>query len=67
MNKTLFANQDGDAIGGSVNLVTKTASERPTLDFESQGGYTNIIGGRLIDVFNSTADSASASASSGDS
>ena len=27
INKTLSANQDGDAIGGSVNLVTKTAGE----------------------------------------
>jgi TonB-dependent receptor len=54
VNKTLSANQDGDAIGGSVNLVTKTPSERPTLDFEGQGGYTNIIGGRWLDAFNST-------------
>jgi len=54
VNKTLSANQDGDAIGGSVNLVTMTASERPTLDFEGQGGYTNIIGGRWLDVFNGT-------------
>ena len=28
INKTLSANQDGDAIGGSVNLVTKTAGDR---------------------------------------
>ena len=28
VNKTLSANQDGDAIGGSVNLVTKTAADR---------------------------------------
>src|SRR5258708_6318479 len=55
VNKTLSANQDGDAIGGSVNLVTKTASERPTLDLEGQGGYTNIIGGRWLDAFNGTA------------
>jgi TonB-dependent receptor len=54
VNKTLSANQDGDAIGGSVNLVTKTASERPTLDFEGQGGFTNIIGGRWLDAFNGT-------------
>ncbi|MCU1302766.1 MAG: TonB-dependent receptor [Candidatus Sulfotelmatobacter sp.] len=54
VNKTLSANQDGDAIGGSVNLVTKTASERPTLDLEGQGGYTNIIGGRWLDAFNGT-------------
>ena len=54
VNKTLSANQDGDAIGGSVNLVTKTPSERPTLDIEGQGGYTNVIGGRWLDAFNST-------------
>jgi TonB-dependent receptor len=54
VNKTLSANQDGDAIGGSVNLVTKTPGERPTLDFEGQGGYTNIIGGRWLDAFNGT-------------
>jgi TonB-dependent receptor len=54
VNKTLSANQDGDAIGGSVNLVTKTASERPTLDFEGQGGFTNIIGRRWLDAFNGT-------------
>ena len=54
VNKTLSANQDGDAIGGSVNLVTKTPGERPTLDVEGQGGYTNIVGGRWLDAFNST-------------
>jgi TonB-dependent receptor len=54
VNKTLSANQDGDAIGGSVNLVTKTAGERPTMDIEGQGGYTNIIGGRWLDAFNGT-------------
>ena len=52
--KTLSANQDGDAIGGTVNLVTKTPIERPTLDFEGQSGYTNIIGGRWLDAFNGT-------------
>jgi TonB-dependent receptor len=54
VNKTLSANQDGDAIGGSVNLVTKTPGERPLYDFEGQGGYTNIIGGRWLDAFNGT-------------
>jgi TonB-dependent receptor len=52
--KTLSANQDGDAIGGTVNLVTKTPAEKPTLDFEGQGGYTNIVGGRWLDAFNGT-------------
>src|SRR2546430_8724770 len=31
INKTLQANMDGDGIGGSVNLVTKTAGERPKI------------------------------------
>ena len=43
INKTLQANQDGDAIGGSVNLVTKTAGERPTVSFYGSGGFTPII------------------------
>jgi TonB-dependent receptor len=54
VNKTLSANQDGDAIGGSVNLVTKSPSEKPMCEFEGQGGYTNIIGGRWLDAFNGT-------------
>ena len=55
VNKTLSANQDGDAIGGSVNLVTKTPREEPMLEIEGQGGYTNIIGGSWLDAFNATA------------
>ena len=48
VNKTLSANQDGDAIGGSVNLVTKSAEERPTFYINGIGGYTPIIGGRPL-------------------
>jgi TonB-dependent receptor len=48
VNKTLLPNQDGDAIGGSVNLVTKTPFERPTYSFATQGGYTPIQGGRTL-------------------
>jgi TonB-dependent receptor len=48
INKTLSANQDGDAIGGSVNLATKTAQEKPTLYLNGLGGYTPIIGGRSL-------------------
>ena len=54
VNKTLSANQDGDAIGGSVNLVTKTPGEKPTFELDGQGGYTNIIGGRSLDAFMGT-------------
>ncbi|MCU1317245.1 MAG: TonB-dependent receptor [Candidatus Acidoferrum typicum] len=46
INKTLQANMDPDGIGGSVNLVTKTAGERPTVNIGGMGGYTPIINGR---------------------
>jgi TonB-dependent receptor len=46
INKTLQANQDPDGIGGSVNLVTKTAGERPTIAISGMGGYTPIVNGR---------------------
>jgi TonB-dependent receptor len=46
INKTLQANQDADGIGGSVNLVTKTAGERPTIQLSGMGGYTPIVNGR---------------------
>ncbi len=46
INKTLQANIDADGIGGSVNLVTKTASDTPTIALYGVGGYTHIIGGR---------------------
>lgn len=46
INKTLQANMDGDGIGGSINLVTKTAGERPTISLGGMGGYMPIGGGR---------------------
>ena len=46
MNKTLLANMDGNGIGASVNLRTKEAGERPTVDLFGDGGYTNILNGR---------------------
>ena len=47
INKTLSANQDGDAIGGSVNLHMRQAtSSRPTLNFESLGGWNPIDTGQ---------------------
>jgi TonB-dependent receptor len=55
VSKTLSANQDADAIGGSINLVTKTAGERPTYELSGIGGYTPIIGGRWLDAFTGTA------------
>jgi TonB-dependent receptor len=46
INKTLQANMDADGIGGSVNLVTKTATERPTIALFGLGGISPILGGR---------------------
>jgi TonB-dependent receptor len=46
VSKTLQANMDGDGIGGSVNLVTRTATDRPIAEITSMGGYTPIINGR---------------------
>jgi TonB-dependent receptor len=46
INKTLQANMDGDGIGGSINLVTKTATEKPTISLSGMGGYMPIEGGR---------------------
>src|SRR5208282_2877195 len=48
VNKTLQANMDGDGIGGSVNIVTKTAGERPTISLSGGGGTTPIDGGRNV-------------------
>src|SRR5579871_941973 len=46
INKTLLANMDGDGIGGSVNLRTKTAGEQPTISLFGIGGHTPILNGR---------------------
>jgi TonB-dependent receptor len=48
INKTLQADQDGDGIGGSVNLVTKTAGDLPTISILAGGGYTPIVNGRKV-------------------
>lgn len=48
INKTLSANQDADGIGGSVNLVTKSAGNTPTMSFGSTIGHTPIANGRYI-------------------
>jgi TonB-dependent receptor len=55
INKTLSANQEGDAIGGSVNLVTKKATDQPYVTVIGMGGYTPIAGGRHLEQFGATA------------
>ncbi len=54
ISKTLLANMDGDAIGGSVNLRTKMAGESPTLSLYGIGGYTPIFDGRTANQFGGT-------------
>ncbi len=51
ISKTLSPSQEGDAIGGSVNLVTKRPGERPFGSLQTMGGYTPVgLGGRLNEV-----------------
>ena len=54
INKTLAPNIDGDGIGGSVNMRTKTAGEFPTVNLYGIGGYNPILGGRYNDQFGGT-------------
>jgi TonB-dependent receptor len=54
VNKTLAANQDADAIGGTVNLVTKKAGDLPTLEIEGIGGFTPIVNTRYIGLVSGT-------------
>jgi TonB-dependent receptor len=56
INKTLSANQDGDAIGGSVDLRIKQAtSDKLTLTIEGMDGYTPIDNGRKAFQIDSSA------------
>ena len=54
INKTLQANMEGDGIGGSVDLRTKSATDRPTIYLDSTGGYTPILQGRPVYQFDGT-------------
>jgi len=56
ISKTLSANQDGDAIGGSVDMQIKQAtSDRPTFLLEALDGYTPIDNGRQAFTIDSSA------------
>lgn len=48
IQKTLQPDMNGDAIGGSVNLVTKKAGDQPTLSLYGLGGFTPIANTRSI-------------------
>jgi TonB-dependent receptor len=51
ISKTLQPNMNGDAIGGSVNLVTRKAGDRPNLSLYSSGGFTPIANTRTVYEF----------------
>jgi len=54
LNKTLSPNQDAEAIGGTLNLVTKKAGDLPTLQVEGFGGFTPIQDTRYLGVVSGT-------------
>ncbi|MGN6393385.1 MAG: TonB-dependent receptor [Gemmatimonadales bacterium] len=55
LNKTLTPDMDADAIGGSVNLVTRTPGPRPFVSFGGLGGYTDLQHGRTLTQFSGSA------------
>lgn len=55
LNKTLQPDQSGDAIGGSVNLVTKTAGSQPTLSLYTNAGVAPIDNDRYSSEVGGTA------------
>src|SRR5262249_53927629 len=46
LHKTVSADREGDAIGGSVNLVNRTAGDELYLAARLEGGYNSLQGGR---------------------
>ena len=50
LHKTLSADQEGDAIGGSVNLITKSAGDQTAWTVSAQGGRTNLLERNLYQV-----------------
>ena len=49
VNKTMTADMDGDGIGGTVNLVTRQATDDPYFAVQGIWGHTPIDGGRGMD------------------
>jgi TonB-dependent receptor len=51
VSKTLTPDMDADAIGGNVNIVTRTAqANRPLLNFTAAGGQNQLGGGALMNL-----------------
>lgn len=54
LHKTLSADREGDAIGGSVNLVTRTPGDQGYWSLGALGGYTDILGERTFEQSSGT-------------
>jgi TonB-dependent receptor len=54
VSKTLSASQDGDAIGGSIDLITRTADDRPFYTVTGLVGFTPIVNGRWLTQYDAT-------------
>ena len=54
LHKTQSADQEGDGIGGTVNLVTKIATDIPFFSVGAELGYNNQGGGRYSGQINGT-------------
>ncbi len=54
INKTLQANMEADGIGGSIDLRTRTAEDKPTIYLDAEGGYNPILTGRDNYTFDGT-------------
>jgi len=51
VSKTLTPDMDADAIGGNVNVVTRTArANRPLLNLTAAGGQNSLGGGALVNL-----------------
>jgi TonB-dependent receptor len=53
VSKTLLPSMDGDGIGGTVDLITRVATDKPFYSISVMGGHTPIIsdGASYIDQF----------------
>ncbi len=52
--KTLSADMDADGVGGTVNLITPTAQDKPTYELSGTGGYNPLQNGFWRGGFNGT-------------
>jgi TonB-dependent receptor len=52
--KTTSPDQEGDSIGGTLNLVNKTAGDEEHFSIDGLGGYNGLQGGRFSTVVNGT-------------